>query len=401
MSNFDGRKWTHEEMKTLYMERMKGTPYRVLSDMLNRTPKSLENKYNRDTDWTQFDFYEAEGKELEEIREEKLQAGLNRSNLSIHKALDKYRLQADIIADKLSKAARNLSPAPPPIYTPSVKTNRTAEDMGLMLSDLHIGHEHTLEETGGLSEYNIDIFHKRMENLKAAITDIKELHSKLYRIPKLHIFSLGDIVDGANTAGAWSQVWIGTPIFDQVMIGYRSISDFIYYMLTLFDEVEFYGLYGNHGRIAPNGAEKKYNNFDLFCYKYIQQEFKNEPRIKFHVDTTWWMMKNIQNHNFLLTHGDDVKAKNPPVTSFLDYERKITGMIRQIPNYTLTGHFHNCSEYTTHNGRVLMNGSFVGADVYSLSNNMPGTSPEQKLFGIHPKIGITWTYNVNLKHDRS
>lgn len=397
MSNFDGRKWTNEELKTLYLERMKGTPYKILSSLLNRTPRALESKYNKDTNWEEFDFYDST---LKEDRAEKLATGINHSHLSVHKALDKYRLQADIVADKLYQAARKLTVAPPPVYTPTNRTNRTAEDMGLMLSDLHIGHEHTLEETGGLSEYNVDIFNKRLENLKLAITDIKELHSKLYKIPKLHIFSLGDIVDGANTAGAWSPVWIDTPIFDQVMIGYRKIADFIYYMLTLFDEVEFYGLYGNHGRIAPNGAEKKYNNFDLFCYKYLEIEFRNEPRIKFNIDKSWWMMKKIQNHNFLLTHGDDVKSKNPPVTSFLDYERKVTGMIRQIPNYTLCGHFHNCSEYTTHNGRILMNGSFVGADVYSLSNNMPGTSPEQKLFGIHPKIGITWTYNVNLKHDR-
>ena len=144
------------------------------------------------------------------------------------------------------------------------------------------------------------------------------MHSKLYKIPTLHIFSLGDIVDGANTAGAWSPVWINTPIFDQVMIGYRALSDFIYYMLTMFENVELYCLYGNHGRIAPNGAEKKYNNFDLFCYKYIELEFRNQPRMRMHIEKTWWSIKEIQNHNFLLTHGDDVKSKNPPVLGLVD-----------------------------------------------------------------------------------
>jgi hypothetical protein len=398
MSNFDGKKWTEKELEILYTERLKGTPYKVLSDKLNRTVKALESKFNKDTDWSQYSFYNNPSLETREL--EIKEAHINR-DMSIKKSLDKYRLQADIIADKLYQAARKLPVAEPPSYTPSNKNHRTDEDMALMLSDLHIGHEHNLEETGGLSEYNVDVFCQRLENLKQAVTDIKELHSKLYKIRKLHIFSLGDIVDGANTAGAWSQVWIDTPIFDQVMLGYRKIADFVYYMLTLFEEVEFYGLYGNHGRIAPNGAEKKYNNFDLFCYKYLEIEFKNEPRIKFNIEKSWWMMKEIQNHKFLLVHGDDVKSKNPPVTSFLDFERKMTGIIRQIPNYTLCGHFHNCSEYTTHNGRVLMNGSFVGADVYSLTNQMPGNSPEQKIFGIHPKIGITWTYNINLKHNRS
>lgn len=397
MSNFDARKWTELELEVLYTERKKATPYKVIARMLNRSERSVETKYNKGTDWSQFSFYDVEN---EEKQEAKISKALANNSLYIQNALDKYRLQADVIGDKLAKAARDLPLAPPPVYSPSVKRDRTPEDIGLIFSDLHIGHEHTLEETGGLSEYNVDIFRERLENLKLAITDIHELHSKLYPIRKLHVFSLGDIVDGANTAGAWSPVWIDTPIFDQVMIGYRCISDFLYYMLTLFDEVEVYALYGNHGRIAPNGAEKKYNNFDLFCYKYIELEFKNEPRIKFNIEKSWWMMKEIHNHNFLMVHGDDVKSKNPPVTALLELERKMSGLIKKIPNYTLCGHFHNCSEYTTHGGKAIMNGSFVGADVYSLSNNMPGNVPEQKLFGIHPKRGITWTYNINLKHDR-
>jgi hypothetical protein len=391
------KKWTEKELEFLYTQRLQGTPYKIIAEKLGRSVKAIESKYNKDTVWSMYKFYDPDA---EAMRANKVAQHYSKSDISLNKSLDKYRLQADVVADKLVQAARKLPVAPPPKYVPNKKATRTAEDMGIILSDLHIGHEHTLEETGGLSEYNLDIFMQRLENLKTAITDIYELHSKLYKIPTLHIFSLGDIVDGANTAGAWSPVWINTPIFDQVMIGYRALSDFIYYMLTLFDNVEMYSLYGNHGRIAPNGAEKKYNNFDLFCYKYIELEFANQPRLKMHIEKTWWSIKEIQNHRFLMVHGDDVKSKNPPVTALLDLEKKMTGITKVIPDYTICGHFHNCSEYTTHNGKALMNGSFVGADVYSLSNCMPGCLPEQKLFGIHPKIGITWTYNVNLKHQR-
>jgi len=398
MSNFNGRKWTDTELETLYTERLKGTPYKVLSRMLNRSVDSLEKKFNQDTDWTKYNFH---CPEYEEGRADTLLEAAQKRDLSISKNLDKYRLQADIIGDRLVEASRRLPEVPPPLYKkPNKDEKRTDEDMVLVFSDLHIGHEHTLEETGGLSEYNLEIFLQRMENLKKAITDIYELHSKLYKIPRLHILSLGDIVDGANTAGAWSPVWINTPILDQVMIGYRAVSDFIYYMLSLFEEVEFYALYGNHGRIAPSGAEKKYNNFDLFCYKYIETEFRNQPRFKMHTTKSWWMIKEIQNNKFLLVHGDDMKPKNPPILSLMDLEKRMSGITGIIPDYTVCGHFHNCSEYTTHSGKALMNGSFVGADVYSLSNNMPGNIPEQKLFGIHPTVGLTWTYNVNLNHQR-
>jgi hypothetical protein len=392
------KKWTNEELEYLYTERLKGTPYKIISAKLNRSIKAIETKYNKDTDWSKYQFHNSDA-ELE--RKNAVAKQMQKNDMSISRSFDRYRIQADIVGDRLVEAARNLPAAPPPVYKPKQKNLRTAEDMGLMFSDLHIGHEHTLEETGGLSEYNVDIFHKRLENLKVAITDIYELHSKLYKIPTLHIFSLGDIVDGANTAGAWSPVWINTPVYDQVMIGYRSISDFIYYMLTIFDNVELYGFYGNHGRIAPNGAEKKYNNFDFFCYKYIELEMRNQPRFKMHAEKTWWAIKRIQNHNFLLTHGDELKAKNAPAVALSEHEKKVTGLTGIISDYSLCGHFHNCSEYTTHSGKAIVNGSFVGQDVYSLSNSLPGKLPEQKLFGIHPKIGITWTYNVNLNHRRS
>lgn len=397
MSKFENRKWTEQELEFLYKERMLGTPYKVIADVLNRTPKALETKYNKDTDWTKYSFYNQEDVDN---RKSAVKQGIEQRELSLNKALNKFRLSADIIADKISEAARNLPAVPPPVYTPKNKTQRTDEDMVLVLSDLHIGHEHTLEETGGLSEYNVNIFIERLENLKSAITDIYELHSKLYRIPKLHIMSLGDIVDGANTAGAWSPVWINTPIMDQVMLGYRHISDFVHYMLSIFDEVELYAIYGNHGRIAQSGAEKKYANFDYICYKYLELEFRNEPRLKIHTTQSWWMIKEIQNHKFLMIHGDDVKAKDPPVKGVFELEKRMTGLTKIIPDYTVCGHFHNASEFTTHSGKAIVNGSFVGGDVYSLSNNMPGNLPEQKLFGVHPTVGITWTYNVNLKHER-
>ena len=35
-------------------------------------------------------------------------------------------------------------------------------------------------------------------------------------------------------------------------------------------------------------------------------------------------------------------------------------------------------------------------DMYSLKDLASGSPPEQKMFGIHPKKGITWVYNLQL-----
>ncbi|MFW6129642.1 MAG: hypothetical protein ACOC56_00570, partial [Atribacterota bacterium] len=74
--------------------------------------------------------------------------------------------------------------------------------------------------------------------------------------------------------------------------------------------------------------------------------------------------------------------------------------LKTIPDYTLAAHFHSAADLTTNHGRVLVNGSFIGPDVYSLKNLQAGALAEQKIFGIHDKRGITWSYNLGLDIDK-
>jgi hypothetical protein len=391
--------WTDNELTWLYEQVKDRVPYRVIASQLNRSYQSCRRKF-KETIWSDPRFNVLNNTKSR-IRQRQLESFKDKTAKTVQTSLDRWRMRTDAIAGAFEETARELPAAPLVPWIPSKRVNaHSNEDMGLMLSDLHIGHEHSLEETGGISQYNVSIFQHRMNNLKVAIADIYELHSQLYKVPKLHIFSLGDVVDGMNEAGAWSPVYISTPITDQVMIGVRAMSDAIWYWLTIFEEIEFYGIRGNHGRIARSGAEKDYANWDIIIYQFLMTEFRNNPRIKFNVPKTWWHLASIRNHKFLLLHGDDVKAKDPPIKSFLEVERKMAGFVKDHSHYTLAGHFHNASELTSSNGKVLMNGSFVGSDVYSLQNRLPGTRAEQKVFGIHDSRGVTFRYDIDLDYER-
>jgi hypothetical protein len=218
-------------------------------------------------------------------------------------------------------------------------------------------------------------------------------------LPVLHIFALGDIVAGMNTVGAWSPTYINLPVYDQVVVGVEAICNAIYYWLGLFKEIRFYGIYGNHGRSAPIGSEKEYVNWDFICYKFIEARFKDNPRVIFKIPMNWWLMERIRNHNFLMLHGDSIKGANP-LKKLVELEEKMAGIIKKMPDYTLAAHFHSPGELTTNHGRVIIGGSFFGSDVYSLKNLKKSAAPEQKIFGIHNKRGITWTYNINLSISR-
>lgn len=385
--------WDIEDMVSLYEHRhVLDTPYNEIASLLGRTVQACWDKM-RNTDWEKTGIPD---RIKEKIKARKIENFEEYNKVLADNRLSVHKQRTDLIADKLCRALNKLPEPPLTTWTPRTQREGTPEHMGIILSDLHVGHEHSYEETGGLSEYNVDIFKQRMKNMQFAVADIYQHHSHMYPIPEAHIFCLGDIVDGMNAAGKWSPVYISTPIFDQVQEGTRAISDAIWYWLSIFEKVHFYGLRGNHGRVAASGVEKDYCNWDIIIYEQLRGEFRNCPRITFDVPRSWFRIVEIQNHNFLLCHGDDVKSKNAPIQGLLDVKNKMQATIGKQLHYALCGHYHNAGEYTSHSGRVIMNGSFVGSDVYSLKNNLPGTRAEQKLFGIHNKRGITYSYNINL-----
>lgn len=390
--------WSKEEVNFLYTARMEHKPYRLIAHELGRSEESVRCKY-RDTDFAALGIVD---QELELNRFVKTSTFTGKQYNSLEKKLDTFKLQTDAIVEVIESAVEKLPTAPKPVFRefPKAARKNYSEDVGLLLSDLHIGHEHSLEDTNGLSEYSIETFKLRLDNLRLAMADIIKLHSSMYKLPKLHIMSLGDVVAGMNAVGQWSPLFIASGIVDQLFDGFDAMSGLINYWLGLFEEIHFYGIVGNHGRTAPIGIQKDSDNWDYVCYKFLETVFKNNPRIKFHVPKSWWMMEKIRGHKFLMVHGDNVKAAGLPIKGLKNFEKDMTMVLRDIPDFTVAGHFHNSTEMSSSGGRLLINGSFVGSDVYSLKTCVVKNAPEQKLFGINDSHGITWSYNINLDKQR-
>jgi len=390
--------WTQDEEIMLYSMREDGLPYRIISsELLCRSVNSCEKKY-RSTIWVNKPFYD---NAKHTIKEGLKKAYVERLANLTDKRISVNQVKADIIGDRLVRAIEALPNVPKPRKSKRKKFKKDhVEDVGLIISDCHIGEEFTLEETGGLGEYNLNIFKQRVDNLTYAATDIVDLHSRIYTLKTLHLFCLGDIVAGMNDVGAWSPIYINMPIFEQFVEGVEALAQMIDHWLTIFEDINFYGVFGNHGRVSKRGSEKEYVNWDFMTYQFLMCRFKNNPRVKFNVPKTWWIFEKIRSHKFLIVHGDDMKGMAWPAKSLLDFEQKMIGILKDIPDYTIAGHYHSAAELSTNHGKVLLNGSFIGGDIYSLKNLQRSSLPEQKIFGIHDRRGITWTYDLNLNIER-
>jgi hypothetical protein len=403
--------WSDDETQTFYSLKRAGKSYKEIGSILqksfgrrNYTPDSLEHKWrgaNRDKFTVRINKKEKLVEELTSLETEK-QKVVERTLDNNQRLVRREEARTHVIIDNIKTAIYQL---PKPnmkdiVYKPSKTRKYTAEHVGLILSDMHIGASFTLDDTGGLSEYNLDIFKQRVERLKKSVFEIVERHQQMYDLPELHVFCLGDVVAGAFGCGQWNDRYISLDIYQQFMEGVQALQNLIASWATAFPKVNFYGIYGNHGRAGKRGQMKSFENWDHVCYAIAQIALKHFDNIEWHIPKAWWLNPKVQDHSFYLCHGDGIRGSmGIPFYGVERAESKIAGLLEQNLDYVLMGHFHSPAEIQTNSSRVLMNGSFMGGDMYSLQDLGRGSRPEQKIFGIHKKKGITWTYNVYLDGD--
>jgi predicted phosphodiesterase len=240
-----------------------------------------------------------------------------------------------------------------------------------------------------------------------------------------------------NAAGKWSPVHIEQDILTQVFLCMDKFAQQLAVWSNCFNEVKFYGVYGNHGRASLRGVEKDFVNWDYVMYKFLEAKAQNYKNVEFHVGKSWMQIAQVQNTKFLLVHGDDIKGtmgipfygiqraegryrslleqfktKNEAYTICKPYIEKVNKnpesidaafeLIQAVMIYTksfdnlVLGHIHNAASWHTNaGGKVIVNGAFYGGDVHSIKQLQSANPPVQKFFGVNSK-GLTWQYDLEL-----
>jgi hypothetical protein len=300
--------------------------------------------------------------------------------------------------DRVARKATPLKDMQFPALRIKRKKNRTPEHMVLLLSDLHVGQSFTNQETGDLGEYNYDVFMKRAENLRRGVLEILELHASLREIPTLHILGLGDFVHGQNLGGEWGPAYTEADIVEQTEAAADVTSQMLQAWGAYFNNVEFVGVLGNHGRAGVSkNSDKASANFDRLVYSLMQGKLSRYDNIKVDFPKAWWALKEINGFKFVAVHGDNMRGG---LGSLEREQTKVKDMLRSKLgiefNYMCVGHFHRFAEIQQPQGGIMVNGSFVGGDMYSMHKLRSIADPCQTIFGVHPEHGVTWQYKLDL-----
>ena len=276
---------------------------------------------------------------------------------------------------------------PLPPGGPSPYTHQDREAI-LVYSDVHVGEKVESALLGGLGGYNQEVFPERSEVLRLAVARAQQT----FGAGRLNIFALGDIITGQDIFKGQAY-HVDLPITEQVVVAAQRLALDLAYYATIYTQVAFYGVGGNHARTGRKGETPYHVNWDLLVYRLAASMVREHPNITFHLPETWYQVVERQGTTFVLIHGDDIKAwLGIPFYGMERSRTRYTAMLGIQFDFLVVGHHHQPikTDY------ILSGGSFVGATEFTAKALASGSRPTQKLLILDGPAGVTWNWDVGL-----
>lgn len=340
--------------------------------------------------------------EEEALREETVLKALRSELGALRTKYAKLAVETNL-QERLLEFARDFVPALPKVREPKkerVLGKPSVESMVLLLSDLHAGEIVRADEMNGLNEYNFEICVRRLKFIVECISNLMQNKLKGYQFDELHIFLLGDMVSGVIHQELLEQTE-GTILEWTVNLAYV-LAQMIRELLLVFPRIHLTGVVGNHGRMTKDVRFKsRHVNWDYICYQMVSCFLHNEPRITFDFPKSFWTLKTVKGHNFMLLHGDNIKSWMG--IPWYGIQRTIANLKEMLETqnkrfqYIVLGHFHNRGVLDRVRGEAVINGSLIGGNEFSVGALFTSTEACQHLFGVHPEEGTTFSYKVKVQ----
>jgi hypothetical protein len=338
------------------------------------------------------------------IERDKTITGL-RAQLSETRKLYRHALEADTLAQKVTESAlaeiKAMAPVDNEPYRARIDLSdvtKTPQDVVALNSCLHFGEVVDSSATMGLGDYSPSLAAARWQYYVDTILDLVANHHRGDNIRKLYVVNVGDVVSGdihleLKATNAF-------PLGAQMVRCAHLLAAGIRDLAASFEEVEFVGTVGNHGRFEKKPAFKeKANNADWVVYQMMAGLLADQPNVKVTIPGSPWSAFPIQGRNFFFTHGDNIKSYFQ--FPWYDAKRFTTEMAQLLvsggepyPEYWGFGHFHQMNMAQLSYGEWLFTGSFKGPDEYSIGKLRAGTPSNQLFFGVHPRRGVSFRYPI-------
>ena len=307
---------------------------------------------------------------------------------------DKLKNKQDELSSAVYRAVRdsintdNYKPVNPPAKNAISKKNDDHEEIAVaVLADWQLAKV--------TPDYNSLVCEERINTFADKVIDLTNIQRADHPIKKIHVWALGDIVEGELIFPGQSFL-IDGGIYRQVTVdGPRILRNFLNKMLENFDEVVFTGVIGNHGSLGGR-ARRDHDpetNADRMLYRIVSLMFEKEPRIKFNIpdgrgERNWYAVDTIGAYKALLCHGDQFGS----LSSFYTFQKKAygwkVGAIDEDFDDIYIGHFHTPTKMTFNTIQLRISGSPESTNTYAIESLAAVGRPSQQLLFVHPNKGI-------------
>lgn len=267
----------------------------------------------------------------------------------------------------------------------------------LFLSDFHWGEVVHPSQINGVNKFNLAIAQERLKyTVETAIQLLTILDSKR-DYPGIVVLFGGDFISGNIHDELTATNELNT--MPTVMDLYGHLIAAIDRLAAVFGAVFIPCVSGNHGRDTRKiwGKDRHHTSFDWLLYRLLAKHFEADKRVTFFIPDSSDALFRIFTTRFLLTHGDQFRGGDSiigalgPLTRGNQKKQARNQAIGAEFDVMLAGHWH---QYI-HLSRLIVNGSLKGYDEYAYQNNFGFEEPQQALFVVHPRHGITFRMPVN------
>lgn len=261
-------------------------------------------------------------------------------------------------------------------------THDQKREMLVLLSDWHIG----LEFDNEFGRFNRDIAEERLQEFANEIFLKKINHG----CEICNVALLGDIINGRNCWGVALEN--RENVIEQMTIASQMLSDFLASLCSLFAEVNFVCVSGNHSRLEKEKKDSlKDERLDNLIGWYVKSSLKHftnfKPRAE--VDSTVAEL-GICGRLYYFAHGEFDVTTQAGIS-------KLAFMLGEIPYAVCIGHNHTPAMLDVNGVKVIQNGCLPGSgNDYTVQNRLSGLASQTIL--ICNEDGIECMYPVVLEH---
>ena len=255
----------------------------------------------------------------------------------------------------------------------------------IVASDWHLEERVKASVTNGKNEYSLDIAIASVKQFFANAAKLV-LETRGHMVVNTVILAvLGDIINGVLREEDFEQNQLTTP--ESIALARDLLSDGIACLQRETGcDIHVICTVGNHGRLTDKifPSNQVRHSIEYVLYQFTAQDLKDNKKVRFFIPDSYYTIHEVFGIRIRFHHGHCFRFFGGIGGLSVPVLRKVS-QLNQIEKADLDvcGHFHSMQVFPN----VILNGSLVGANGYSIQMGMPFEPPRQTFFLIDSKYG--------------